>query len=328
MYALSKIKDSSCSAAQKQQAKHKSAKAKKTSSRRPKKNNKRGAGKSRGEMVPMCVREVARSVAKPFEFAACIPDGAHGVGRFTIKGAGTLTTGTGTSYGIVVQGDPGSSSFPDTGSASANSLYSGNWTSSVQYASILTMYSKFRIVSMGLRLYFTGSTMNDPGVIFAGQFSGTSLSILSLKDLNGLTGYAQYYEITPLRNGMEITWRPDDLEDQSVFFSSQPTVGAATSPISPYLLAQVYGATAGGLSSCYYEWICNYEGVFRNAAFMPGGGAGPTTPAAPGWYERSSNIISQIAPITPEFDKAKSTNFGGKLVGLASGAASLLSTMV
>lgn len=147
--------------------------------------------------------------------------------------------------------------------------------------------------------------MDDQGVIVAGQYTGRSPSVFNGLGLTAASAYCQYYRVQPLRNGVEITWRPDDIEDQALFqlLTSPATVFTTLQPL-PILFAQVYGAKTAGASSVYYEVAVNFEGTFLNTTILPGGSLQPSAPAEPGWFETAARFITNVEPIMPYFNKA------------------------
>jgi len=256
-----------------------------------------------------CARELARSVVDPWSYDACIPDGSKGTGKFTVRNAGSLVSGTGTSYGLFLNGDPFNMYAIDSSSALAVTNYPAAtlWTAATQATQIVNLYSRLRVVSMGIRAYFTGATMNDPGVLAAYQSTGRNVNSFSGQNLATVTGNMQYYKVAPLRNGIQITWRPDDYEDQGLFFVPAGAVSAysALVPGPPIIGFQAFGVATGGLSSVYYETVVNFEGTFENTQLMPGGSASvPQTAAEPGWYETVQNLVSNVAPIIDYFGKS------------------------
>jgi len=251
---------------------------------------------------------VARSLRNPWSGSSCLPDGSQGISCFTVKETGTLTTGaTGTCYGILVGVGVNNQFKLDTGTTGAGSnlpTVSGNWSNATGISTVDNMFGKFRVVSAGLKIVYTGNTINDGGVLVMGQISGNvTAATLNAMALQTLAGTTQNYKTYPLRQGGMITWRPSDKEDMDGF---QPINGAtptATTAVvnAPYLMAYVYGAQTAGASICQYEFVVNYEGQIQSQFVIPGGlGNGVTTPPAEtGWYENAMNLVRQVPTIVP-----------------------------
>jgi len=248
-----------------------------------------------------CVRELRNSVLDPWEFVSCIPDGAHGVGKFSIKQSSqAATTATGSCVGYAL-----SCSSPQvydlTGlSAGATSLFGSNWSAAANYAAISNFYGRKRLVSAGIKVGFTGNTTSDSGIICFAQIpAGITLANLSGITLAQLTALAQYYEITPVRNGGRITWRPCDYDDQGAFVEDAATTlaNSATTVTRPYLVAIVFGMAINGAGSILVESVTNWEGQFVNPTFSPGGNTANIAPAVPGWFELAQNAYRIAAPI-------------------------------
>jgi hypothetical protein len=250
-----------------------------------------------------CVAKLARSIANPFEESACIPDGATGVGVFTLRETATLTTGTtGTCYGIVVGANPNAFFKTDSGTSAVTPTLTGNWVGGSGNATVNTLYASYRPVSGGIKVSFTGNTINDSGVIVLAQFSGD----LSPGALNGLSlsafcSASQYFKTFPLRNGGVITWRPEEMDDQDVWQATSLTAVALSAQVNaPFMAAYIYSAQPAGVSSVQVEYVFNFEGQFKTQTFLSGGNRGRMLEmATPGWYEKSKNLVSNLTPIIP-----------------------------
>lgn len=248
-------------------------------------------------------RGLAESLLNPFEISSCIPDAAVGVGCFSVKIATTIGTGTGTSCGLALQGNPDGISYRDNGSAGNTPTISGNWSATNAISAIATNYDAVRIVSFGLRMSYIGNTQTDGGVILVGQVGpDIPLSQFNGASLSNASAYTQYYKTIPLRNGAEITWRPTEMDDQAGWqdiTSNQPAVTSST--YAPYLIAFVYGATTAQASLVQVDYVVNFEGRFSNQTYLPGGV--DTKAAMPkaemGWYESTLNLIRMAEPIVP-----------------------------
>jgi hypothetical protein len=252
--------------------------------------------------VDNCVAELAKSVADPFRYAACIPDGSTGTGKFSTKatvGIGTGAAGTSCFFAL----NPGeiSNEYFQTGASTATAPpVSGSWVAAIQSSAVTGLYSRMRPVSAGFRAAYTGSTMNDQGVLVIGQVPAS----IPLSGFNGLaidqlTAYCQWYKILPLRAGGEATWRPCDVDDQAVFAlpAANGLVSLVPTVSRPYLIAAVYGCASSTASVCTIEYVVNWEGQFRANTFSPGGlSMVPPTPAV-GWYERAHAMYNRVEPI-------------------------------
>lgn len=250
---------------------------------------------------------LAESMANPFKTTGCIPDGTHGVGCFTLKQIGTLSTGTtGTVFGIAINANPSALFYTDSGNTSASATINGNWGQSTALNTVGSQYDQARVTSMGLKIVYVGNTINDQGTIIVGQVAPK----IALGTLNGdgLTTFAassQYYETYPLRSGAIVTWRPTEMDDMSNFnniMAGNLTVGSALN--TPWLYAYVFGAATAAASSINYEFVVNFEGQIVSQTYIPGGlntydNRYGKTPAEPGWYERVLNAIDSVPPIAP-----------------------------
>nr|QDH90594.1 MAG: hypothetical protein H2RhizoLitter8801_000002 [Permutotetraviridae sp.] len=247
---------------------------------------------------------LSKSIANPFEYSACIPDGSRGVGCFSVKTTVTLSTGTGgTTYSTFVNPiNPSGIYAVDTGGTAATPTYltSGTWNDAPSGSTIRALYRSTRPVSAGIRVTYTGSTVNDSGVIFAGQFAAnTNLSaVANGAALQTLANASMYYKTMPLRSGAVITWRPCDMDDLMNFTLPIASFAQNGSVAAPYIGIVAYGAAAGGVSSCQVELIVNYEGQYQQQSFMGGGiNSGIQNPAEPGWFEKTLNLVRRIEPI-------------------------------
>jgi hypothetical protein len=249
-----------------------------------------------------CVQELARSILNPWDYSSCVPDGSHGTGKYSIKQATSIASGAaGTAIGFALScgnnNAYSASSFPAAG---AVQQYGANWLPADNNTAISALYGRTRLVSAGIRVGFTGNTINDSGVLLVAQMpAGMTLSNCNTS-LSGLTSLAQYYKIIPFRQGAKLTWRPCDIDDQGAFVppGASTLANDATTVPRPWLLIAVFGVVTAGASSMLVESCTNWEGQFQNPTFSPGGlsdhGSGP---ASVGWYEHVQNAIRTVAPI-------------------------------
>lgn len=176
----------------------------------------------------------------------------------------------------------------------------GTWTSAASGTTIQQLYRSTRPISAGIRVTYTGSTVNDSGVIFAGQFAAntTLTGVADSKSLTDLANASMYYKTMPLRSGCVITWRPCDMDDMMNFTLPITSYSLAGAIAAPYIGIAVYGAQAGAVSSVQVEYIVNYEGQYQQQTFMSGGvNSGIQNPAEPGWFEKTLNFVRRVEPI-------------------------------
>jgi len=259
--------------------------------------------------MPNCIAELARSVANPWAYSACIPDGSTGLGKYTLKQVDSLVTGaTGTALGVALScSDVVNYIKLNTGGLVATQTFTGNWSSAVSTTST-TFYKRNRLVSAGLRVTFAGNTATDSGMLLFGNvpasispvaFDGVTMSVAM--------SFMNYCKVIPARNGGTITWRPADADDQGDLYENLAASALTNAAVvyRPYLICLAYGMSTNGAGSLYVETVTNWEGQFQNATFSPGG---QTTMAAPtpaaSWYERGHALYNKIAPIAAVFGNA------------------------
>jgi hypothetical protein len=251
-------------------------------------------------------RDLACAVLDPFSCSACIPDGRTNSGCFSLKADGQLSTGasTGTCCSIAICPQNGFINKVDSGSTSTTPTFTGVWSSS-NLATLQAQYQACRPVSCGLRLTFAGATQTDQGTIIVGQApTDFPLSQLSAATMQTLSQELSDYRVIPLRNGAEITWRPECMDDMMTWSSIASGIAnqnVTSGPTVPYIVAVIYGAEVNSVA-VNYEWVMSFEGQFNNLQYVPGGissqkATGPM--AEPGWYERMKNIVDKVAPIFP-----------------------------
>lgn len=249
-------------------------------------------------------RDLASSIANPFNTAACVPDGARGVGCFSTKETFVLSTGAGGStVSLMLKPDPYNSFFYDSATTAAtptvpNATFVANWGQATSYATINAQYEKWRPTSMGVRVSYTGATQTDGGTIFVGQVpANIAPTSFNGKALSQAMNLCSYYETYPLRNGAFVTWRPQEMTDIAQWFRDA-NVTLATVADQPFLVVIVYGASASQtLVTC--ECITNYEGTYFNQNYIAAGADLQAKPAEPGWYEKAVNIVRFVKPISP-----------------------------
>ncbi len=250
-----------------------------------------------------CAAEVARSVADPWNYSSCIPDGAHGVGKFQIRQTGTVYTGTGTTCGVALSCSDFSNYIRlDVNSTSINATYNGNWGSASNAVAMTALYSRVRMVSAGIKIVFQGNTTADSGsILFAQIPASVPLSVINGLSLDQVAAVSQYYKVVPARQGGTITWRACDYDDQGAFQQVQANAAVSSAAVAyrPWLLVQVFGAQAAGSGTFLIETVSNWEGQFANPTFSPGGATtmGGDRPAEVGWFERAQNLVRNITPV-------------------------------
>lgn len=246
---------------------------------------------------------LAQSVANPFIESSCIPDGSTGLGCFTLRQIGTITTGAGGSVGgIWLQPNPAALYYVDTANTGATNAVTGNWSQSSQITNLVALYRNYRVVSCGLRVEFIGNTQTDQGTIYLGQFgAGTTLSTFNAATPAAGAIVSQYFKRFPLRNGGIITWRPGTEVDQANFTDlTNATVAVGAVTPTPFIGVLMDGVAASS-SAIGWEFVVNFEGQYEQQALQTGGGemVRPTVPARAGWYETMKNIVDQVDPIVP-----------------------------
>jgi len=205
----------------------------------------------------------AKSLMYPSQYpGAKVPDMiSFPSGTFQLSAEGTLATGAtaGDSVGITVTpyiGTPVLYPINTYNSVSAGSIGTITGVDWASKATIQAAFEQVRPVSAELLVEFIGPSTSDGGQITGAlcargnPISGTFASALS--KTNSLT--------IPLKNGMRVTWRPNDLEDLSYFV---PNIGGPQGTSLPFM--QVV-ATGLPVSTSYlrYRVVVNYEGIPTN----------------------------------------------------------------
>lgn len=271
-----------------------------------------GAQRSRPQKLMLntnlAVRSLAKSMADPWAYTACIPDGARYKSCFSVKLTGTLTTGSGgTCVSLVLNpSDPGALYYPDTLSTGSTFTLAGAsvYQQAAAVATIQSLYGKVRPVSAGVRLTYVGTTTNDSGILVAGQFPGdVAISTLANgKNVDTVVAGLQNFIQCPVRNGVQITWSPDDYEAQGTFrpvTASAPTLAATTDAPGLFVGANILAAS--GLSSLHYDAIVNYEGQLDNQQIYVGQGS-DSGPIVTGWFEKTMDLVRNNVPAKPIFE--------------------------
>jgi len=245
--------------------------------------------------------DLTRSVLDPFTRSSCVPDGSKYLTPFTTKMTGTVTTGTGSSYSVFAGLMPDAFYATDSAGTTATVKVPTNWTVSPAVTTVDSLYKQYRLVSAGIRVWYTGSTLNDQGVLVFGQLSSqNTLQGLDGGSLSTLTSFCTNYKTCSLRSGGQFTWRPEDLHSQADLWDVDTVAQANSTTMNhPWLFVSCFGATTGGASSIQYEIVANYEGQIGNQNFVPGGQSPTVAEAAPGWYEKVSNMIASVPAYMP-----------------------------
>lgn len=283
----------------------------------------------RAEVAMAPVLDYAESLISPFTKSACIPDGANGVGCFSVKQNGIIGTGTGTSCAILLNLQPAALTVIDSGSTAGTPTISGNWAAASQNTTIAGIYSAYRPVSGGLRVTYVGNTQTDQGVLLLGLISpDRAPSNMNGATLGNFASACMSFKQFPLRNGGEIIWRPDSIADaEDWVIENTGTVAVTQSVSAPYMVAAVYGASANTASLLSYELVANFEGQFEEQTFLSGGlNQNDKTPAIVGWYETARNIANKVEYIRPMLQTAFNVganlyagNYIGALASLGNG---------
>jgi len=255
------------------------------------------------------VRDLALSMAHPFDYSSCIPDGANGTGCFSLKQIVQLNTGaTGTCCALFQSIYTDSFQIVDSGNNATTITIPANWAQAQANTTVFGIYRKYRPVSCGVRVNYIGPTTSDSGTLLIGQVAGVPASGFSTTTLQTAANGCQTFRVYPVRNGGSITWTPGDIEDQADFIG----VGVANIPTTsllhaPYIVVAVFGA-ASAQGCISVETIVNYEGQYSNQNFMSGGSSNQPRPSAMGWYERAKQLLTNVERITPFVQSA--ANFG------------------
>jgi len=255
--------------------------------------------------VRRLTRELAFSMANPFESVACIPDGATSVGCFSVKQSFTLSTGVGGSCVWFAQGAYPYAQWKADGNVTPTTTsvpsISGDWAAATQVTNIGALYANQRMVSGGIRGTYIGNTQTDGGIIICGRVSGrVSLNSFTGTSLTAACALFLEYEQYPLRNGFSINWLPETETDMSEWAGvNDSALSTGSTTTRPYNLMIVYGANASqGLLQI--DMICNYEGQFKSQTFLPGGLTDINQKhAEPGWYGSVRDLLTYVPAVKP-----------------------------
>jgi hypothetical protein len=291
---------------------------------KPPRKKVRARGRIESRPIGPLTKMLAMSLANPFEYSGCIPDGARGVGCFSVKNEFILGTGAaGTCCGIAWNPNYGGQALYvlDTLSTAVTPTTPTNWSNANQIGTIDSLYAKARPISAGLRITYIGNTQTDGGLILGGLLSGgVSINSISGQALTNVAAFSKTYKIVPLRNGVEVIWLPDDEMDVANFSTFNSNNLACTQTFqAPLLIAWIFGAGASTASLAQVECVANFEGQYSNTTFMPGGLADNTPPAEGGWYENIMNFARSIEQVVPAIGQFAQTNTGKALGQMAMG---------
>lgn len=286
-------------------------------------SSRRRAMVPRGRGLPPLTADYVRSLSDPWDYSACVPDGANGVGCFSCKETFLLGTGaTGTCTSLMV--NPNSTvnyEKADFGNNSATPTIGGNYVSTSASATISALYSDIRTVSSGIKIRYVGNTQTDQGILIIGQVSQS----ITPSSFNGTTltqaqALFQNYKLFPLRSGGSVVWRPQCMDDIITYTSTTTSIAAvSTAPQAPYLLAIIYGANANTSSLAICDVVTNFEGQYRQQTFLPGGVEAMANKAEAGWYESALNAVKSMEPILPFVQSTLVNAFNSPMASTAMG---------
>jgi hypothetical protein len=267
---------------------------------------------------------LAESIIDPFKGAVCVPDGFEG-GCFSLQFQSTLLTDAQGYCAFALAGDPYNllANIVGNGTTGWNIPGTSVWQSSTNVSSVASIYSKIRVISMGLKLVSTQSSQTDQGGIICAQIPGNYV----LSTFNALgTGSFAAVEATStdsttgsFKDGCMITWRPESSINTFQYSSYNNSVGPydtqPTVPGIPYLFLGVQGAAASTVVG-RVECIVNFQGQYKNVTFLPGNALDIQSNAEPGWMEKVVNIIKKVPQFLPLIgDLASAVVPGGGLIG-------------
>jgi len=154
------------------------------------------------------------------------------------------------------------------------------------------MYRAYRIVSAGVKVTYTGSASYNKGIIVAAQLPAHSLPVyydgFTAPQLMASSSKAQ---VTSVRDGVYITWRPESSLDAVTWRSVEAYSGFDQFSLIevdvPLLVACVYGAETNGQGYFHWEYTLNLECQYKLTPFTPGSRslAGNSTVPEIWWYE-------------------------------------------
>jgi hypothetical protein len=139
-------------------------------------------------------------------------------------------------------------------SAGANYSYSSfNWTSR---ATIVAAYSQVRPVSAVIYAAYIGATLADAGQICGGLVSPSVAPPANFSAGQNLVGS----KTNSIRNGIRVTWKPQDNSDLEYV---PPTSNAVNPAGYPYVWIGTTGTTVG-TTGFRIRAVVNYEGIPTN----------------------------------------------------------------
>jgi hypothetical protein len=277
------------------------------------------------------VQKLIMSVLNPWEVSACIPDGSKGTGCFTIRELGVITTGATGSAGsvILIPQSPYGMFAIDGSSNSATYTVAGNFADASGIATAAALFKACRCVSAGVRLTYVGNTINDQGVITAAQIGPQVVysTTFNTGTPGTINSNSQWIHQEPLRNGIEVTWRPDDEMDYAKFVDlNTGSVSTGTERTKPGIFIGLDRLATAGACAINYEIVANFEGVYGTQGVIAGGmnmpGYGQQSITSNGWYEGLSKVIDNITPIAAAVGGAaynSALNYAPRVVNAAIG---------
>jgi hypothetical protein len=174
-------------------------------------------------------------------------------GTFQLTSDLILPTGTSGDLAVVVNPQYANYNLAATNPSSGNITW-GPGTGFAGKASALAIYQAARVVSASLSFQWIGNTLYDAGLNAGTWFPRTenALTITSF----GTWMTSPYVSYTPLRDGMEVLYKPQDNQDFEFtsFANGGPTIGIWASGLVP---------TSGGGSAAPVKVriVVNYEGI-------------------------------------------------------------------
>lgn len=236
------------------------------------------------------------SLMDPWNRKGCIPDGSQNKGCFSCRQMATIATGAGGAVSCVVFPFPEAFTFVDQNSANATfTLPGGNGiVATTSYATIQNLYSRYRIVSMGIRVRYTGSDLSNSGQIVVCQMpGGTAPVALNGATVGGIAAFSSSFRCADTRSEVAVCWRPEDDEDyEFVDVGANAANILATAPNIPYLFFGANGLSANTGGIIMLDIVANFEGYYRTSTLQVGESAAHTrVPIIPGWYEKTMSAL-------------------------------------
>jgi hypothetical protein len=178
---------------------------------------------------------------------------------FQAKGNFTIPCDSSGTGGIVI--GPRPFAFLSTFGGSGDS-----WQDPVnipQYDAVADAYKDTRPVSLGIRCSFIGNTLYDQGQLYAGILArGQTAPGVSPTSFGSLPNV----QICPLRNGIQMIWKPQDSQDTNYANISDTSGianivdGAVSANTTPCLALGIVGAQASS-TPLLVEWWMNLEAI-------------------------------------------------------------------